>query len=64
MDNYPFAHELITDTQGNICKVVINFDDYQQILEILEDRGLYRAMQETEDETPMSKEEALKDLEA
>lgn len=62
MNDYPFTQELITDTQGNISKVIINFDDYQKILEIIEDKGLYRAMQETIDETPMSKEEALERL--
>ena len=62
MNDYPFTQELITDTQGNISKVIIDFNDYQKILEMLEDRGLYLAMQETIDETPMSKEEALKEL--
>jgi hypothetical protein len=61
--DYPFAQELITDTQGNISKVIINFDDYQHLLEILEDRGLYQAMKITENETPMTREEALKELE-
>ena len=41
--NYPFAQELITDTQRNIRQVVLNFEDYQQFLEILEDETLYRA---------------------
>ena len=63
-NNYPFAQELITDTQGNISKVIISFDDYQHLLELLEDQALYQAMKVTEDETPMSKEEALKELEA
>lgn len=26
-DKYPFAQELITDMEGNIRKVVIDFDD-------------------------------------
>jgi hypothetical protein len=64
IDNYPFAQELITDSQGNISKVIINFDDYQHLLEMLEDRGLYQAMQGTENEIPMSKEQALKELES
>ena len=58
--NYPFAQELITDTQGNIRKVILNFDDYQQLLEGLEDEALYQAMKITIDETPMSREEAFK----
>ena len=62
MNYYPFTQELITDIQGNISKVIINFDDYQKILEMLEDRGLYQAMQETIGETPLSREEALKEL--
>jgi hypothetical protein len=63
-NNYPFAQELITDTQGNVSKVIINFKDYQHLLELLEDQALYQAMKVTKDETPMSKEEALKELEA
>lgn len=58
--NYPFAQELITDTQGNIRQVILNFDDYQQLLEGLEDEALYQAMKTTINETPMSRESALK----
>ena len=60
--NYPFAQELITDTQGNIRKVIINFEDYQNLLESLEDEALYQAMKTTSEETPMSRDEALKAL--
>ncbi len=62
-DNYPFAKELITDTEGNISKVIIDFEDYKQLLEIIEDEGLYQAMKDTEKETPMTIERALKELE-
>jgi hypothetical protein len=61
--NYPFAQELITDTQGHILKVVINFQDYERIIGAIEDEGLYRAMVEVEDETPLSLKEALVELE-
>ncbi len=61
--NYPFAQEFITNTQGNIRKVIINFEDYQYLLENLEDEALYQAMTKTINETPMSREEALKALE-
>ena len=61
--DYPFAQELITDTQGNIRQVILNFDDYQQLLEGLEDEALYQAMKTTINETPMSREEALEALE-
>ena len=62
-NNYPFAQELITDIQGNIRKVILNFEDYQHLLESLEDEALYQAMKITTNETPMSREEALKALE-
>ena len=61
--NYPFVQELITDTQGNIRQVVLNFEDYQQLLEISEDEALYQAMKTTTSETPMNRDEALKALE-
>ncbi len=60
--DYPFAQELITDTQGHILKVVINFQDYERIIEAIEDEGLYRAMIEVKDETPLSFEQALAEL--
>ncbi len=60
--DYPFAQELITDTQGNILKVVINFQDYERIIEAIEDEGLYRAMMEVKDETPLSFEQALAEV--
>ena len=62
-NNYPFAQELITDTEGNIRRVILNFEDYQQLLEALEDEALYRAMKTSATETPLSREEALKLLE-
>lgn len=61
--NYPFAQELITDTQGNIRQVVLNFEDYQQLLEKLEDEALYQAMKTTLNEISMNRDEALKALE-
>ena len=60
---YPFAQELITDTQGNIRKVVLKFEDYQHLLEAIEDEALYQAMKTTANEIPMNRDEALKLLE-
>ncbi len=60
--DYPFTQELITDTQGHILKVIINFQDYERIIETIEDEGLYRAMIEVKDETSLSFEEALAEL--
>ena len=61
--DYPFAQELITDNQGHIQQVILNFEDYQQMIEAYEDTGLYRAMMEVKDEKPLSREEALIELE-
>lgn len=62
-EDYPFAQELIIDTEGHIRKVILNFNDYLQILEALEDEGLIRAMMEVKDEKPLSLEEAQAELE-
>jgi hypothetical protein len=63
VNNYPFAQELITDIQGHIQKVIINFKDYEKIIETFEDSELLRSMIEVKDETPLSIEEALVELE-
>jgi hypothetical protein len=62
-NQYPFAQELITDIEGNIRKVVIDFQDYLRLLEALEDEGLILAMKEVENETPLNLDEALAELE-
>ncbi|MBD2384270.1 hypothetical protein [Cylindrospermum sp. FACHB-282] len=62
-DKYPFAQELITDIEGNIKKVVINFPDYLRLLEAIEDEGLILAMKKVENETPLNLDEALAELE-
>ncbi|NMG06072.1 hypothetical protein DP117_04005 [Brasilonema sp. UFV-L1] len=58
-NKYPFAQEVITDTQGNVRKVITNFDDYQRLLEAIEDEGLILAMKEVQDETPLNLNEVL-----
>jgi hypothetical protein len=60
--DYPFAQKLITDSQGQIVKVIINYQDYERIIEAIEDEGLYRAMTEVKEETPLTLEEALTEL--
>lgn len=62
-EDYLFAKELIIDTQGHISKVVIDFSNYQQLLEAIEDEGLALAMKEAASETPLSLAEALAELE-
>jgi hypothetical protein len=61
-NQYPFAQELITDIEGNIRKVVIDFHDYLRLLEAIEDEGLILAMKEVENETPLHLNEALAEL--
>ncbi len=61
--DYPFAQELITDIDGNIRQVILDFNDYQNIIERLEDEGLYQAMLITKNEQPLSLESALEELE-
>lgn len=61
-DKYPFAQELITDTKGNIRKVIINFPDYLRLLKAIEDKGLILAMQEVQNEIPLNLNEALLEL--
>ncbi len=58
----PFVKEFITDAEGRICKVVLDLDTYQKLLEALEDKGLHFAMQEVKNETPLSLAEALLEL--
>lgn len=62
IDSYPYALELVTDSNGQVTKVIIPVDRYLEMIEQLEDEGLLRAMNETEFETPMSKEEAIQEL--
>lgn len=56
---YPFASELITDVHGQVSKVILDFRAYRDLLERLEDVGLYRAMQKGRTEPEMDKEQAL-----
>jgi hypothetical protein len=53
----------ITDTEGNIKKVIIDFSDYLRLLEAIEDEGFILAMQEVHYETPLNLNEALLELE-
>lgn len=63
IENYPFVQELVTDTSGRVCKVVLELKDYQRLMKAIEDEGLYRAMQVARNETPLSREQALQELE-
>lgn len=63
VEQFPFAQEFVTDAQGQVRKVILDIDDYQKLLEALEDEGLYRAMQEVRHEIPLSMDAALDALE-
>jgi len=63
IEQYPFAQEFITDSQGQVRKVILDIADYQRLLEALENEGLYRAMQDVRHETPLSFDAALQALE-
>ncbi|MEH1786296.1 hypothetical protein [Nostoc sp.] len=62
-EEYPFVQELITDKQGQVLKVVLEFEEYQRLLDAIEDEGLYPAMQAVKGETPLNRNEALEELE-
>jgi len=56
------GHEqFVKDPQGNFEYVIIPYQDYEKIIELLEDNALGKAMQEAEsDEETLSKTDALK----
>ena len=57
--DYPFARSLITDDQGQVQQVVLDFQDYQHLIELLEDEGLYKVMQETRRQHPALKQQGF-----
>ncbi|MEG4801395.1 hypothetical protein QUB63_16040 [Microcoleus sp. ARI1-B5] len=63
IEDYPLAKELIFDAEGNISQVILDYNDYQYFLEAIEDKGLLQAMGEVKNETPLSLQQALAELE-
>lgn len=63
LEAYPFAQELIVDSQGRIIKVIVDFEDYQYLLEVIEEQGLYNAMLEVKNNIPLNRQKALEALE-
>ncbi|XZO02773.1 MAG: hypothetical protein ACM65L_02995 [Microcoleus sp.] len=63
IEDYPLAKQLIFDAEGNISQVILDYNDYQYFLEAMEDRGLLLAMGEVKNETPLSLQQALAELE-
>ena len=52
------AKSFITDEEGAIKSIVIDFDTYKRIEEVLLDQGLAKAMDEVEQDNVLSPEEA------
>ena len=55
--------QFINDNKGKPEYVVLKFEEFEHLLEVLEDFGLGQAMLEAENSPRMSKNEALKLLE-
>ena len=52
------AKSFITDESGSIKSVIIDFETYKKLEEVLMDHGLAKAMDEVEDDDTLSAEEA------
>jgi hypothetical protein len=63
IEDYPLAKELLFDADGNVSQVILNYTDYQYLLEAIEDRGLLLAMGEVKEEKPLTLQQALTELE-
>jgi RelB Antitoxin alpha helical domain len=64
LEKYPFVKELLKDEAGKVYRVAMDLIDYQRLLELIEDEGLYLAMAEVRDEVPISRAEALRVIES
>jgi hypothetical protein len=60
--DYPFAKELITNTRGQVSKVILGYRHYRQLLELVEDAGLDHAMKAVAQEKPLTRRQALQAL--
>ena len=40
-EDYPFVEEFVTDSKGQLRKVVLQLEDYQRLIEVLEEQGQY-----------------------
>jgi hypothetical protein len=60
---FPFASEFITDGNGHVSKVIVDVNTFERLMEEFEDAALVRALKQVRHEKPMTKAEALKELE-
>jgi len=56
--------QYIVDEKGNVTKVVLDYDIFKKIEELLLDIGLGRAMEEVEDDEELTLDDAKKVLSA
>ena len=54
--------EYIVDEQGNVTKVVVDYELFKKIEDLILDIGLAKAMEEVEDDEELSIDEAKKVL--
>ena len=57
---FPFEADYITDQKGHIKSVVLDYNTYKKIEEILLDYGLAKAMEDIKDEDEVDLETAKK----
>ena len=62
--DFPWIREFLVRSDGEVEKVVLDYRAFRVLLDEHEDRALARAMAEVADETPVAREEALRQLEA
>ena len=61
--DFPWIREYLVRSDGEVEKVVLDYPAFRALLEDHEDRSLARAMAEVASETPISRDEALRQLE-
>ena len=61
---FPWIREYLVRSDGEVEKVVLDYPAFRALIEEFENRGLARAMAEVVHETPVSHEEAIRQLEA
>lgn len=59
-----FSRHYIVDESANVTKVVLDYDIFKKIEELLLDIGLGRAMEEVEDDEELTLDDAKKVLSA
>ncbi len=61
--DFPWISEYLVRPDGEVDKVVLDYPAFRALLEEHEDRAMARAMEEVASETPIARDEALRQLE-